>query len=98
MGGGMQAPRIAVTSGGANPEKAAHNYVDRLVEAGAEPVLAVPGDDFEALFDTVDGLMLTGGTDIDTYRYGERPVPELLEPDLARDAMEISLLATAPRR
>lgn len=44
-----------------------------------------------ALYDAADGLLLTGGGDINPARYGEAPIPELGFVDEERDAAELEL-------
>jgi putative glutamine amidotransferase len=45
-----------------------------------------------------DGLLLTGGPDVEPWRYGAEPEPEVeLNLDPARDAMDLELLARAAR-
>jgi putative glutamine amidotransferase len=51
----------------------------------------------EAL-DGVDGLLLTGGGDIEPSRYGAEPHPATEDVDAARDAFELNLVAEARRR
>lgn len=43
----------------------------------------------------VDGLMLTGGTDVNPRLYGQEPKAETSSPDDERDAMELALLREA---
>ncbi len=93
----MYTPRIAITVGSEGSEKGYGNYIKRVEEAGAVPVIAGPDCDTEALLDSVDALLVTGGTDVDPARYGEAPVPELLTPDAARDESELALLRSALR-
>ena len=45
----------------------------------------------------LDGLVLTGGGDVDPVAYGEEPVPEVSGVDPNRDASERALLAAALR-
>lgn len=94
----MYTPRIAITVGSEGSEKGYGNYIKRVKEADAEPVVAAPDCDPEALLDSVDALLLTGGTDVDPTRYGEAPAPELLSPDPPRDEAEIRLIHAALRR
>jgi putative glutamine amidotransferase len=94
----MDAPRIAITVGSAGAAKGYDNYILRVREAEAEPVIAAPGLDAAAFLDTVDALLVTGGTDVDPARYGEAPAPELMQPDGPRDALEIDLIREAMRR
>jgi putative glutamine amidotransferase len=55
-------------------------YVKSVAEAGGVPVVIPPSVGLraaEALLDSVDGLLLSGGPDLDPGYYGEEPVPEL---------------------
>ena len=83
-------PRILVAVARGNP---AHEYVDALREAGAEPVLVSPAA-HSPLLRGFDGLMLTGGGDVDPARYGgDSPLAE--EVDATRDELESGLLREA---
>lgn len=46
----------------------------------------------------IDGLVITGGRDIDPAAYGHRPHPATDAPDTCRDEWEFALLAEALRR
>lgn len=46
----------------------------------------------------LDGLLLTGGRDMDPRHYGEEPHPALGEIDPAKDAMELAAVKTARER
>lgn len=50
------------------------------------------------VLDGLDGLILTGGKDVDPARYGQTPQPTTDEPDRVRDAWEFALLDEALRR
>jgi len=74
-------------------------YVDAVVRAGGVPFMLPvlePGDAELALL-AVDGLLLTGGGDVDPVRYGEAPVPEVYGLDPRRDAFEAALVVAAAR-
>jgi putative glutamine amidotransferase len=69
-------------------------YIDAIIEAGGVPLLLPPGVPSTVLrymYDTVDGVLLSGGADIDPRLYGEEHHPNLgmLEPE--RDATEFPL-------
>lgn len=69
-------------------------YVDAVVTAGGVPLLIPPIDDQEALraiYERIDGLLLSGGGDIQPHYYGEEPIPELGSVDPARDQAEMLL-------
>ena len=87
--------RVAFTYGREDPNWTLKvvPYVEALHAAGLEPVLCLPGS-------TVDlknfaGLVLGGGADICTLRYGQPREPETEDPEVERDEMEIALLQQA---
>jgi len=100
-------PRIVVTVGvvarQAEPGIAARKnslYADGVRRHGGEPVLldaTASPDERRAAFETMDGLLLSGGADIDPSRYG-RPSegPQDIEPD--RDQLEAEAWAAAEAR
>src|SRR5947209_7631961 len=96
-GGAMYTPRIAVTFSNNGPRGSGQNYLDCLSRTGAEAVVVRPDDDLEPLYRDLDGILLTGGADIDPALYGEAPHPELGTVDRARDEMELALLRVALR-
>jgi putative glutamine amidotransferase len=76
-------------------------YARALEEAGIVPLvvppLARPADALH-LLDRVDGLVLTGGEDVDPARYGARRHPKTDDAQLERDATELALVAGARER
>ncbi|MCS5733554.1 gamma-glutamyl-gamma-aminobutyrate hydrolase family protein [Herbiconiux daphne] len=76
-----------------------HAYFDAVVRAGGIAVLLPPQavDDRVAdrVLDTLDGLIVTGGKDVDPARYGAPAHPETDEPRRDRDAWEDALLRRA---
>ncbi|MEE1619166.1 gamma-glutamyl-gamma-aminobutyrate hydrolase family protein [Brachybacterium sp. J153] len=72
------------------------HYVRALREAGARPVIIAPQDDWttEEIAE-LDGLVLTGGTDLDPAVWGENALETDMTPDPARDAFETALYRTA---
>ncbi len=75
-----------------------HRYPDRVAEAGGVPVLlpAVPG--ISEVIGRLDGLVLSGGGDVDPAVYGAQPHPETTSVRPRRDAAEAELLSAALRR
>ena len=74
------------------------DYVEGVVGAGGVPVVFPPvggAREAEALLEGIDGLLLSGGTDLDPSYYGEEAVPELGGTAPERDAFEMSLLEHA---
>ncbi len=76
-------------------------YIDALQLNGLAPVLLTPGHGraaLEALLEHCDGLVLSGGGDVDPARYGARPSPLLDGVSADRDTMEFRALDLALER
>ncbi len=77
----------------------ARSYVDAVVVAGGLPLLIPP---FVAGIDVVlarlDGLILSGGPDIDPVHYGQERHPETEAAQPERDAFELALARQALAR
>jgi len=70
------------------------NYTDAIVAAGGVPFIIPVVDDLDvlrALYERVDGILISGGGDIDPHNYGEEPAPGLGPTDLVRDEIELPL-------
>lgn len=67
-------------------------YLQALAAQGAEPVLLPPNDLDAAvkILKQVDGLILTGGPDLDPRLYGQEPTPELGRVVPERDELELA--------
>lgn len=77
-------------------------YLDGVTLAGGIAML-LPPQSVDAtiaarVVDGLDGLIITGGKDIDPATYGHAPHPATEEPARDRDAWEFALLAAALRR
>jgi putative glutamine amidotransferase len=84
------AARVGVTDCG---DKKIAPYLNAIRRAGLEPhVLSI--HEHRSL-DGLNGLLLTGGTDINARRYGQEPVAETQQPDDERDELEFALLGEA---
>jgi len=101
-------PAWAATAGRSERDLTPHrlalplSYTQAVQEAGGVAVvLPAHGfvDDADALLDRMDGLVFSGGPDLDPVLYGEAPHPEL-GPDVDADCAryELALLAGARER
>lgn len=70
-------------------------YVFGVTQAGGVPwIIPLLSDDpiiLRAIYDKIDGLLLTGGVDVDPAHYGEEPLPICDKPDRPRDVVEMTL-------
>ena len=77
-------------------------YFDGVTQAGGIATLLPPqpvnDDVVTRVLDGLDGLVLTGGKDVDPARYGQPRHPANDEPRADRDAWEFALLSGALRR
>lgn len=79
-----------------------HHYVDAVTAAGGAAVTFPPepwlGSDPGSMLDLVDGLLLTGGRDIDARVYGAEPHERNERGDAGRDRVELELARAALAR
>lgn len=76
-------------------------YLQAVTDAGMVPLVTPPLDDRTAadgILRSVDGLILTGGEDVDPARYGASRHEKTYPPHPHRDAWELALLDAAHRR
>ena len=75
------------------------DYVDAVERAGGRPVLIPPSEQGVAeTLETLDGIVFSGGADIDPSLYGAEPHPETDTPQARRDTGEMALLEGALER
>ncbi|WP_394216050.1 gamma-glutamyl-gamma-aminobutyrate hydrolase family protein [Brachybacterium vulturis] len=101
-------PLIGVTAGSSTMMSGAwsghdavtvnEQYVRALREAGARPVILAVQDQWsDEEIAELDGLVLTGGTDLDPSAWGEDALATDMIPDPQRDAFETALYRAARR-
>jgi len=76
-------------------------YVTALEYAGLVPMIIPPLSNERAagaILESVSGLVLSGGEDVDPARYGETPHPKIRSVNGARDATEAALIQAAKSR
>ena len=77
------------------------SYIQAVIKAGGAPVLIPPTTDeavLRHLTAQLDGLIVTGGKDVDPLWYGEDPLQPLGEVDPLRDVYELKLIKLAADR
>jgi putative glutamine amidotransferase len=74
------------------------SYVRAVVRAGGAPLLVPPGASYEETLDSVDGLIFSGGSDLDPELYGEQAHPETNGWVRERDDFELGLMQAALAR
>src|SRR5207302_3111377 len=95
--GARMRPRIGITGHDLAQLK---NYIEAVEAAGGEAVPLTPGTGSgDAVMNSLDGLVLSGGKDIDPELYGQQLQPGLgVDVDHPRDALEIPLARRALER
>jgi putative glutamine amidotransferase len=93
---------VQLTTFGAWTEESAlvpTDYTRAVEQAGGRALLIPPSDDgVEETLDVLDGLVLSGGSDLDPASYGQDPHPETKGVIEARDRAELALLRGALER
>ncbi len=75
------------------------DYVDAVERAGGRPVLIPPSEDgVSETLAALDGIVFSGGADVDPSLYGAEAHPETDSPQARRDAGELALLSAALER
>lgn len=95
---GLAHPVIGVT---ASSEEAVKDYCEAIEEAQGTPhpiVMKLPLET-EATLDSIHGLLLTGGADVDPSHYGQQADPAArVRSNAERDAAELPLIRAALKR
>ena len=92
-------PKIGVI---ASTERSARRYIESIEKRGGSTLLITPEElqpDSDMIMESIGGLMLTGGEDIDPTEYDELPDSEAgLQLSKERDAIELPLLREGLQR
>jgi putative glutamine amidotransferase len=99
----MSTPRIGITGitrsvSGTDRTGVNAAYVRAVLRAGGVPLVLSPllGVEHNAvLLDGLDGLVLSGGEDVDPAHYGQAPHPDLGDVDPQRDVFELAIFRDA---
>lgn len=99
---GKRRPVIGITTNHADGDATLRErYYDQVVRAGGTPLLIPPVAQEDVLVGTlelIDGLILTGGADINPLWTGEEPLPALGSVNARRDLPELMLTRLAYHR
>ncbi|MCC6133737.1 MAG: gamma-glutamyl-gamma-aminobutyrate hydrolase family protein [Acidobacteria bacterium] len=95
----MATPSLIGITAGVNPESPDYyvlrwDYLRSIELAGGIPLVLAPSGPalHPALVDRLDGLVVTGGVDIDPHVYGKEPHPKVKQTSPERDEFELILI------
>ncbi|MCR4994168.1 MAG: gamma-glutamyl-gamma-aminobutyrate hydrolase family protein [Bacteroidales bacterium] len=97
--GSKHTPVIGITGNfGEKGCELAEAYYESVRRAGATPIVLPPVNDADAIvtmLDGIDGLLLSGGADLNPLYLGEDPIPALGSINPRRDLFELLLIRLA---
>lgn len=102
----MRQPLIGITctqdnnANGTTIDRISVDYSRSVAAAGGSPLMIpteFPVDELENLRDRLDGILLTGGGDIEPIRYRGKSHPRLIHVTPQRDELEINLTKLAAK-
>jgi putative glutamine amidotransferase len=76
----------------------AHSYIQAILKSGGVPLIIgaqLSEAEWEAIYARVDGILFSGGGDIDVGLYAGKPHAAVHDVDPLRDALELNLLRAA---
>ena len=97
----MSLPIIGITTGhskndhGLQQIHLLRSYVDATIKAGGVPIIIppeLPEENWKALYEKLDGIIFSGGADIDPKRFNGEDHPAVQGVDSERDTLELSLI------
>ena len=84
-------PSDVVSKGGFPARSVNCNYLQGVAQAGGLPVVVAEPSCLKEYIQIADGLLLTGGVDIDPHCYGQSPIDPPEHYDQPRDDVELEL-------
>jgi putative glutamine amidotransferase len=102
----MTQPLIGITSRNENPQAIwtspyVQDYIRSVEQAGGKVRILPAGgfdEDLDSVADSLDGILFSGGGDIDPARFNGVPHPAVDDIEVERDIMEFGLLQRAIER
>lgn len=100
----LNAPLIGITTGretnsfGTDVFAISEAYSQAVAQAGGIPVmipLVLAGDQIQALIPSLDGILLSGGGDVEPHQYGSASTAKVKYIDPDRDRVELTLVQNA---
>ena len=89
-----QPKAVSSASGQLDSHVIGHTYTDSVLRAGGLPVslIPVPQKEIPLLLDRIDSLVLSGGGDVEPFRYGQERHEQTRRTDFDRDEFELALV------
>lgn len=98
----LQPPRIGISANRKDGLSCiAETYIQSVLKAGGAPVLIPVITDIKtltAIVSNLDGLIMSGGGDINPLYLNEEPIPQLQDVDMVRDEYDLILIRLAANR
>lgn len=95
-------PRIGISANRKDGQTClAETYIQSVIQAGGAPVVIPATTDLRvltALVQDLDGILMSGGGDINPLFVGEEPLPALQDVDTLRDRYDLLLIRLASNR
>lgn len=91
---------VESASGSLDSHVIGHTYTDSVLRAGGIPLslVPVPNQDIGQVLDRIDGLMLSGGGDLEPHRYGSERHKKTWKTNFDRDEFELAIVRKAHER
>jgi len=83
---------------GITPCRKIEDYRQAILHVGGEPIVLDVSTPVDEALKGIDGLLLTGGDDVEPARYGEPPHTTTVEAEPGRDEFEIGMVTAARAR